>query len=513
MYLYTVLAFALVFWQAEDPGIWVLVGENDLVWTLLIVLVQPPLLAIAAYVSARRSARLLIAQPDAPQIAQQFHHRTTLALRLCSLLGFAAMVLLTRWPAWFTFAQVSPLLQIFGDWIVLAPFVVGHVAVWLVTYPLERAMREQSVDWPVEAAERQTERWPLRSYLDFNLRHHILIVAVPMSLILLAADLTRGYGDALKTWSGLVWIPDAILGLVAASVFVISPLLLARIWRTAPLDAGPVRERLEAMCDRIGLRFREILIWHSDGMMINAAVMGVFAPVRYVLLSDALLDTMSPRQIEAVFGHEAGHVRHGHIKYFLVFAIVGWFAVAGAMELLARIAIGPSSPDFLSARTIEGFGLLATVVFWGVGFGWLSRRFERQADLHGARSVITDEANCDLPCSVHHCTGGSSSLKGSGRGRVCATGAAIFSSALDRVALLNGIPHDERSWRHSSIGSRIRFLTSLAGDPGKTARFERLIGRAKIALVTLAVVGASLTVYYWRLVEVPAILRVQTGGP
>ncbi len=84
-----------------------------------------------------------------------------------------------------------------------------------------------------------------------------------------------------------------------------------------------------------------------------------------------------------------------------------------------------------------------------------------------------------------------------GPGRVCATGAAIFASALDRVAVLNGIPHEERSWRHSSIGSRIRFLTSLAGDPRRAASFERLLRRVKAAVLTVAVVGAAITVYYW----------------
>ena len=80
----------------------------------------------------------------------------------------------------------------------------------------------------------------------------------------------------------------------------------------------------------------DLLVWRSDGMMINAAVMGLLAPVRYVLLSDGLLATMNVSQIEAVFGHEAGHVRHRHIQHFLLFALAGWFLVVGLMELLVR---------------------------------------------------------------------------------------------------------------------------------------------------------------------------------
>ena len=98
-------------------------------------------------------------------------------------------------------------------------------------------------------------------------------------------------------------------------------------------------------------------------------------------------------------------------------------------------------------------------------------------------------------------------------GPVCATGAAIFASALDRVALLNGIPQEERSWRHSSIGTRIRFLTSLSGDPRRATQFERLLRRVKAAMLAAAVIGSALCVYYWMVVPQPAILRLQVGGP
>ena len=110
-----------------------------------------------------------------------------------------------------------------------------------------------------------------------------------MLLILFTSNMTRGHGPWLQEWTGWVWTPEAILVLVAVAVFVLAPAMLRRIWRTRPLGAGPVRERLEAACERVGLRCREILLWHSDGMMINAAVMGVIAPLRFVLLSDALL--------------------------------------------------------------------------------------------------------------------------------------------------------------------------------------------------------------------------------
>ena len=87
----------------------------------------------------------------------------------------------------------------------------------------------------------------------------------------------------------------------------------------------------------------------------------------------------------------------------------------------------------------------------------------------------------------------------------------MFSSALERVALLNGIPQEERSWRHSSIGSRIRFLTSLAGDPARLARFERVIWRAKAMLLAVAIGGSVLGVVYWAWAGQLAVLSLQAG--
>lgn len=514
MHLLTILAFGIIFWRGEGYGQWVVVREGDICWTLAAVFAQPLLMGVATLLAARRSRRLLAQYGEEPGIAQQFYHRALFILRTGALTAFAATVFLTRWPEWLELASITPALQIVGDVVVLAPFVVTIVVHWVAIYPLERAFRSHGLSWAVDDGSKERNGWRFASYLDFHVRHYLLVVAVPITLILFTANMTRGYESQLQAWTGWVWTPDVLLGVVAVAVFVVAPAMLRRIWRTVSLEPGPVRERLEALCARIGLRCREILVWKTDGFMINAAVMGVFAPVRYVLLSDTMLATMSIKQIEAVFGHEAGHVRHRHIQHFLVFALAGWVIVAGVMELLARIAIGLDAPANMSAMTIQGIGVAATVLFWGVGFGWLSRRFERQADLFGARCVTPPGPECRLPCSVHP---DDQTIRTAAlpycleEGRVCATGAAVFASALDRVALLNGIPQEEWSWRHSSIGSRIRHLASLAGDPRRADRFDGLIRHIKTAMLVVAVTGLAATVWYWTVTPEPAILRLQSA--
>jgi hypothetical protein len=56
-------------------------------------------------------------------------------------------------------------------------------------------------------------------------------------------------------------------------------------------------------------------------------------------------------------------------------------------------------------------------------------------------------------------------------------GAAVFISALNRVAQVNNIPIRRFEWLHGSIGSRLDFLKSIAGHPRQCERFDRQMQR------------------------------------
>lgn len=498
MHLHTILAYAFLFWRADERSLRPLVSEGEVAITLGGVLALPVGIWLSSLWLARRAVGMADRAGSDPERAQHVHHWGMFILRLALVAGFGAVLFFTRWGAWFDWRETRPLLQIFGDLISLAPYFAAVTAMWLGAYGFEARIRRviRSDDSGAKSVP-----WSRRAYLDFNLRHQVLIVAAPMTLILLASNVIGAYEGWLKSWTGVFWAPDVALGVVAGGVFLIAPMLLRRIWRTHSLEPGPLRERLEAICARIGLRVRDILVWRSDGMVVNAAVMGLVPRVRYVMLSDGMLATMRPRQIEAVFGHEAGHVVHHHIAHFLLFAYVGWILAAGAMEAMLQsgVPIGTAG----EAYRIQGVGLAVVIVIWGLGFGWVSRRFERQADVYGASCVQPGSDGCILPCSIHL----SAETTAADGDRVCATGAEVFGEALDRVAVLNGIPHEERSWRHSSIASRIRFLRAQAGDPNVAKRFARVVRRVKRGLLASAIVLSAAAAYYWVYAE-PAIGRM-----
>jgi len=490
MHLHVIICFALVIWWPEERPFDPAIGSP--LWTWVVVWGQVPLLFLAAAAASAAALRRLEDTSGGPQQAQHFYHRAVMILRLATVLGLAAALLVTDWVSVVRSIRLVQKVPGMADLLVLAPFFAAAVLVFVGTYRIDQALHQVILENRQWEGRGRAAAWTLGRYLNFNLRHHLLVVVVPMILILVAFDLSRTHEQWLNRVFQVAWAAEVAPGVAAAGIFVIAPLILRYIWPTHRLPDGPLRRRLEEICRRIKLRYRDILIWQSGGMMINAAVMGLFGPVRYVMLSDGLLEAMSREQIEAVFGHEAGHVRHRHIQFFLLFAVCSMLFLSAVVEAL-RLSVekGLLQMDML---TIQAVGGICVAAFWGVGFGWVSRRFERQADVFGARCVTparTDQ--CGRPCGVHdeHQNERPSAA-------LCAAGAAVFASALDRVALLNGIPHKERSWRHSSITSRIRFLISLSGDPGRVRRFEQLVRRIKAALLILAVGGSAVAaIYVW----------------
>ncbi len=491
MHLHVVMAFALLIWWPRERPIDPIITSSVAVWTA--VLGQLAIAWTLAWVASVADLRAMRTHPNGAHHAQRGHHRRVLLLRGYVLATFVVDLALTRWPD--MIAAFAPIARVpaLAELIIIAPFLLGSVLLLVATYPTDRVLRGFVEDQATVKIAEPCPRWSMWSYLDFNIRHQLLIVVVPMTLILLAYDVARDYEDRMGDSLRVPWLPDLALGVAAAAVFIVAPLLMKRIWTTHSLPTGALRDKLVGMCDRIGLKCRDILVWRSGQMLVNAAVMGLFPRLRYVMLSDGLLASMKDRQIEAVFGHEAGHVRHRHIQFFLLFAVGSMLISAGVMEILYRWSLAEDGPRWLNSAVIQGVGFVAIAILWGVGFGFVSRHFERQADLFGARCITpVDAADCLLPCGVHS----DATAPAGSRLRLCSTGADIFATALDRVALLNGIPPEEPSWRHSSIASRIAFLRSLASDPTRVESFERRIRRIKRALIVVCVVGLAVSAYY-----------------
>jgi STE24 endopeptidase len=190
-------------------------------------------------------------------------------------------------------------------------------------------------------------------------------------------------------------------------------------------------------------------------------------------------------------------VAHRHLGYFGFFCIgsIGIMAlVCQGIDALrgwfpwAEPAGGWAATAVLCVEA--GVALVCLGLYFYLLFGYLSRRFERQADVYGCRAVSCGRMSC--PPHAELLDGGASSPA-----RVppvlCPVGIQTFASALSEVAALNGLEPAARSWRHGSILRRIAFLQGLEGRPEAERRFQDSVRRLRLGLAVglLAALAAA----------------------
>lgn len=408
--------------------------------------------AMGAFRTAR-SLRALARDPDSLAGLPARHNLLALLGQGWLVAGLGGVIVLGygRWVLEDLALRRVPLA---GEAAILGPFVVALILSWALEYPLYRTNRARIAHRQLLTGLAPRRPWTLREYLSYNLRHHLLFVAVPVGLIVLFSDSLDLLGPLLPASMSETIVAAGSLA-SAAGVFLCAPLLIVRIWRTAPLPPGPLREDLLRVCREMKFTCRQLLIWRSGGMIANAGVMGLLGRLRYVLLSDALLEQMDDREIKSIFAHEAGHIVSHHLVYAFVFAISSVALCSSVGELAA---IGLDRPVWLG----QVIGLALLVGAWAFGFGWISRRFERQSDVIAAWSMGPDGPERD--------------------GRITPEGAIVFARALGKVAHLNGISPRQWNWRHGSIAGRIAYVMWLGSTAGNRAEIDRTVRRIKISL-------------------------------
>ena len=364
--------------------------------------------------------------------------------------------------------------------LILMPFLVPVLLSWAAFYRVDRVMRLGLAG----ATAQRPKIWSCSQYVAFHVRHYLALVLVPVCCFFAFVDLSRRYWPRVTMDPG--WNLASLAGLGLA-LMALSPLLIRWIWGARPLPPGPLRNRLEHSARRLGFRYTDILVWETGGGMVNAAVTGIFGGLRYVLISDALIQHLSDDEIDAVFGHEAGHIRHHHMLFYFLFVLASVFAlgfvaeaVESALACVANVSAGLVQTQMSSHLPVL---LLLIGIYFGVVFGFVSRRFERQADIFGCLAV-----SCPPGACVH--TNPLTPSSGRRASAVCPAGVRAFTSALEKIAYLNGTTRNARSWRHASIARRVAFLHSLLDNPQAETAFRAAVLRVKVGVVLL-VIGAT----------------------
>jgi Zn-dependent protease with chaperone function len=431
------------------------------------------------------------------------HHLLMLAVYLLSLIGLGwGWAVGQDWsrqgePVWIAAEgrEEVPLMPLAGaEVLVLAPFILAQLLSWALFADADHACNQPARSpeplTPVQFGSRV-------SYVLFQARQKLALVFLPVVLLIAHKELHRLLPDDTRDWETAISIAGPV---AVAAVFVTLPWTVRLLLGLRPLPEGPLRARLQAASRRLRFRCSNLLVWNTRSGMGNAMVIGLLPWIRYVVFTDRLLEEFSPEEVEAVFGHEVGHVKHQHMLYYLGF-LLGSVFILGSVAQMAVNYVSPNgkSQDWLAVLAkdlhLGEHGYLAFVPlvvlllsYIFVVFGFLSRRCERQADVFGCRAVSCTRADC-----AGH--GADAELADRG-GNLCPTGIRTFIGALEKVAQVNGISRDRpgflQSWQHSTIARRVEFLQRVLADPAVEARFQRRVAVVKWAL--LAVLGVTLAV-------------------
>jgi STE24 endopeptidase len=362
--------------------------------------------------------------------------------------------------------------------LILAPFLLAQAAGWFGFYLGERVL------YPPAPGPLEPRPIGLGRYLLLRARQ-TWGMFLPSALIFsLAQDVVRLF------WPQTSEDPAFQIGLMAALgalVMVLAPAFVRLNWPTHPLPEGPLRDRLERLAARFKFRFTDILIWETDGLIVNAAVTGALPCFRYVLLTDALIDRLDAHGVAAVFGHEVGHIRHRHLSFFGFFFVGSMGILTLASDLVSFHAFkGLAGPAGSTGETFAqgSITLVLGLAYFAAIFGYLSRRFERQADVFGCRVVSCGKLNCPPHPDLYSRPGATAA-----DGPLCPVGIRIFVNALMTVAELNGMEPAARSWRHGSINRRVAFLEGLEGKPQAERRFQIGVSWLRVGLALALIAG------------------------
>lgn len=185
----------------------------------------------------------------------------------------------------------------------------------------------------------------------------------------LAIGLAFGVAGAAAIYGLIDAFPDTwwLIAGAGFTVFVVlltnlAPVLLMPLfYKFEPLPDGPIRDRLLGLCDRVGVRAVNASVWKlsAKSKRSNAAVVG-WGNTRKVIVSDTMLDTYEPDEIEAVLAHELGHHVSGDVRNFILVQTPITFLGFLAIHLVIGWLDGPL--DLTGREDIAGMPALALVL-------------------------------------------------------------------------------------------------------------------------------------------------------
>ena len=296
-------------------------------------------------------------------------------------------------------------------------------------------------------------QYTVTGFVFSNIKNNVPIV-LPWLVLSLVFDLlallpSPGFQKMLASpWGDVVLF---LIFIIFLALFF--PPMIRRIWNCRPMEPGPLREQIEAFCQRQNFS-SEILYWPLfEGQVLTAGIMGFVPRFRYLLVTPALLSVLDREELESVVAHEIGHVKRLHlllyVALFLGFSLLTGlltqplpYTLLGCEWFYSLLAVVPVSPDGLLAFLSSLFVLVLMILYFRFLFGYFLRNFERQADLY----VFTAQGT-----------------------------ARPLIRSFEKIAAMSGNIRNQKSWHHFGIGERIDFLELCEQDRRRIKLHDRKV--------------------------------------
>lgn len=451
-------------------------------------------LSLASFLSWRVVRALDYPVRDARYRAVQRFHFARKFLGYWNVLSTGAVITLGwGWAVW-NHVRVDgpngPVLAPLAELLLPAPYFLTLFFNWAIYWYAETQ---------IEIARGHQRYWPLLNYWGFQFRKFLIVVMLPVLLM----TSFQGVNRLLPQLTGTSWFQTlGLIGMLMLMLILPRFIKVALGWQAFP--NGPLRDHLEGTAQRLGIVYTDLLLWPTSGSMVNAMVSGMVRWARYIVFTDKILDHMTPEELDAIVGHELGHVRYYHIPYYTLFFMVSALASACALAAIPNHfgwTLQSFPEEIVPWLALPMFALMAGYYF--IFFGMLSRRCERQADIFGSRAGS---------CTDPDCHGHDATTVLAPRGQaLCRTGVLTMIAALDKVGVLNGYTSGGnptlwqrlvqwfQAWQHGPIRARIAFLERLAEHPELAARHDRHVRwfRIGLMLVLLGTIALSARLMGW----------------
>lgn len=314
------------------------------------------------------------------------------------------------------------------------------------------------------------KKYSTSSFLLSNIKANLPIVLPWMVLSLLYDLIALLPFPALQSVISSSWGDLLFYGLFLVFIIAFFPPIVRRLWGCQKLPDGILKRQLDSFCQKQNFT-AEFYLWPLfEGRVLTAAVMGIIPGLRYILLTPALIETMTLAELEAILAHEIGHVKKRHLLLY-VFLIGGFSLLAGLLVepfihfiLSLNFLSGVLVQANLSAETVVTIVgavplLVAMILYFRFVFGYFIRNFERQADLYSLQAVGNGDA---------------------------------LVTAFEKISMLSGDIRDQKNWHHFGIGERIDCLENASREPDKIDKHNSKVRKSLMVfagILLLTVVG------------------------